>query len=170
MTIEIELTRGLKTRVSDEDAHLAEFSWFTQVTGYKGKHRYYATRRLESGKFLSMHRQITGVTERTQIVDHINGDSLDNRRENLRVGTHRQNLANRSAIPGRSSRWLGVHKRTENNTWRAQIKLNGKYTSLGSFADEGDAAMAYNAAALAEYGEFARLNAAPQPFLEGTDA
>lgn len=98
-----------------------------------------------------------------QLVDHINGDGLDNRRANLRVCSRRDNNCNASKAPGKSSRYKGVS--LSYGKWRAAIRggpvmPNGwrKGIVLGYFSDEEDAARAYDAAAVRYFGEFARLN------------
>jgi hypothetical protein len=100
-----------------------------------------------------MHRLIIGATKGA-VVDHINGNTLDNRRSNLRVCTHRQNLANSGA---RTGRFKGV-SHTRHGGWRATIHIGKKQTHLGIFETEEAAARAYDAAAIRLHGEFARLN------------
>lgn len=107
-----------------------------------------------TGEFI--HRRIMGLPWSTEI-DHINGNTLDNRRSNLRLVTHQQNCQNTRPI-GRTSRFKGVHKPTGSNTFRASIQIEGKKIQLGSFADEIDAALAYNEAARLAFGKYAYLN------------
>lgn len=89
-------------------------------------------------------------------VDHRNGNGLDNRRENLRPATHRQNLANQRPQVGRSSRFKGVSWDVGRSKWRAYIDKPQRH--LGRFSDEIEAVRAYNFAALEAWGEFALLN------------
>lgn len=93
-----------------------------------------------------------------QIVDHINGDLLDNRRCNLRFATKAQNNMNRRKTGNCSSRYKGVCWNKKNRNWLAGIKVNGKRKNIGSFKDEEAAARAYDAAAVEYFGEFAWLN------------
>lgn len=114
------------------------------------------------GATTQMHRLISG-TPRGLDVDHENTNSLDNRRANLRPATRSQNNANRvkhSSHGGRptSSRFKGVHWDAEKRRWRAALRVDGKLKRLGRFDDEIDAARAYDRAALAQWGEFARIN------------
>lgn len=90
------------------------------------------------------------------MVDHINGDTRDNRRENLRLCSQAQNNYNSIIRKGRS-KFKGVTM-TRDGTWNARIKINGRYRSLGCFRDERDAAKAYDRAAIEYYGEFSRTN------------
>jgi hypothetical protein len=89
-----------------------------------------------------------------EVVDHINGDPLDNRRCNLRACTHSQNMMNRDAAPSNSSGYKGVYWHRSDRCWRAVMRKEYR----GSFADPIDAALAYDLAALSECGAFARLN------------
>ena len=100
-----------------------------------------------------MHRRITGLPGR---VDHANGNTLDNRRVNLRAATAAQNVANSSKRSGSTSRFKGVSR--AGSSWLAHIKSGGRSRHLGRFADEAAAARAYDEAARAGFGEFARLN------------
>lgn len=106
-------------------------------------------------KPILMHRVILNPSQKIH-VDHINGDGLDNRIENLRICTHGQNMSNRKLHKNNTSGYKGVN--WEREKWRATIYKNGKKISLGCFHDILDAAMAYNKAAIKHYGEFAKLN------------
>jgi hypothetical protein len=90
-------------------------------------------------------------------VDHINGDGLDNRKSNLRLATRAQNGCNLRPQQGKSSRFKGVAWHVCGK-WRAHISPNRTQIALGLFDDEIDAALAYDMAALAQFGEFARPN------------
>lgn len=89
----IHLGHGIFAMVDSEDfSRLNESRWYTTNRG--GKHLYAMRVDKENRKWLKMHRIITGAPDGLE-VDHINGDSLDNRRANLRVVTHRQNMMNK---------------------------------------------------------------------------
>jgi hypothetical protein len=92
----------------------------------------------------------------SKFVDHINGNGLDNRDENLRLATNSQNQMNSRKRSGTSSRYKGVS--LQRKRWRAQIKLDGKLIYLGMFDTEEQAAMAYDYAAIELFGEFSRIN------------
>lgn len=110
-----------------------------------------------------LHRLIAGAGSGEQ-VDHINGDKLDNRTANLRIATHSENGSNRGPDRrrlGTSSDYKGVHWDKKRERWVVNIHANGHTRYLGRFTDENNAARAYNAAAVEQWGEFARLNIVP---------
>lgn len=96
------------------------------------------------------------------VIDHINGNGLDNRRSNLRICTHSQNTMNQKAQVGRSSKYRGVFRHKTPNKkwdrWRANVQTKGKRFDVGLFVEEEDAARAYDKKAREIFGEFARLN------------
>jgi HNH endonuclease len=93
------------------------------------------------------------------MVDHVNGDGLDNRRDNIRLCDKSQNNANQQKTRG-SSLYKGAYWCPRHSRWRAFIKADGKAQCLGYFKREEDAALAYNFAAMEKFGDFARLNVA----------
>jgi len=93
-----------------------------------------------------------------EMLDHVDGDKLNNRIENLRPATHQQNNQNRQSFRNSTSKYLGVSWSTADKKWRAQINLNRKQKYLGSFDDEIEAAKAYDAASEELFGEFANPN------------
>ena len=93
------------------------------------------------------------------VVDHINTDSLDNRKANLRLATHSQNSCNsRRDKSNTYSRYRGVSFSKRKQKWFAAIRVNGKKTWLGYFDNEIDAARTYDVAARKYHKEFAMLN------------
>lgn len=106
----------------------------------------------------SLHRLLTQAPP-GMVVDHINGDRLDNRLCNLRVCTQAQNLANGRSHRDSASKYRGVSWRPKESSWRAQISVGGQRSRfLGQWATEEDAALAYDQAAREQYGKYARLN------------
>lgn len=157
MTQRIQLSQGLWALVDDEDFEwLCQWRWSASEKR-KGLGEFYAVRQDRSGdrpKMLPMHRQITGAGE-GKVVDHINADGLDNQRANLRVCTQGQNNLNRRKGNGKSSTaYKGVTWHKGGKKWMGHFRA--KY--LGLFDTEEKAAAAYNDAASAFGGEYARLN------------
>jgi hypothetical protein len=101
-----------------------------------------------------MHVLISGVGTG---IDHANGDGLDNQRANLRPAGQDLNSANARPGAGQSSRFKGVRRRREGR-WEARIRVSGRAIYLGLFSDEEAAALAYDAAARAAWGNFAHIN------------
>jgi hypothetical protein len=105
-----------------------------------------------------LHRLLLNAPPELQ-VDHINGDGLDNRRSNLRLATGSQNQGNsRKRRDGVTSQYRGVSWNKRAGKWQALLRREGKLQYLGYFSDEEAAARAYDAAALEQWGSFARLN------------
>jgi len=133
------------------------FKW--EITGNDNK--FYAVRSVRVGSSrtttVRLHRLIMNAPQNL-VVDHINGDSLDNRRANLRLATQTQNLYNRKKKENTSSQFIGSFFNKSHRYWCSQIKVNGKSIWLGSFDSEIAAARAYDKAALEYHKEFARLN------------
>ena len=100
-----------------------------------------------------MHRLIQGAP-RGQAVDHKNGDSLDNRRSNLRPASHAQNMQNVGITKANTSGYKGVNWNSDASKWHARIRVNGKRLHLGLFDAAEDAHAAYVAAAEMHHGEF----------------
>lgn len=113
------------------------------------------------GTTLYMHRLIMGLANGDRRkVDHINHDTLDNRRSNLRIATHRENLRNMRKVTPHSSRFKGVSLCKGSGRWHANAHLNYQKHFLGSFATEVEAAEAYDAFAIKHFGEYAKPNVA----------
>lgn len=105
-----------------------------------------------------MHRLIAGTPDEL-FTDHVNGNTLDNRRSNLRVCNAMQNQGNRKKSKnGKTSRFKGVSKECDSQRYRATAWVNGKRTRLGGFDTQEEAACAYNMWAMNHFGEFSRLN------------
>lgn len=118
---------------------------------------------------VAMHRLILDAGP-GEVVDHINGNGLDNRRVNLRIVTTHENNLNRFKNTRGSSQFKGVTWAKER--WQAQIKLHGQMYYLGRFESEIEAARAYDLAARKLFKEFAKLNFphdAPLPVSRGLE-
>ena len=156
MTKEIRLTQGKVALVDDVlFGWLNQFKWFFRKDGYVAKSIY--NKLTGERKQIRMHREIMNFPDGMEI-DHINGDKLDNRRENLRICTMGQNRANRGLQRNSSSGYKGVYFEEARNKWRAQIEINNRRLHLGYFNNAEKAAFAYDTAAKKYFGEFAKLN------------
>ena len=152
---DIPLSNGMVVIVDAEDLPLvSDLNW----SAAKGRKTWYAVRNDGNGGQLRMHQHLLGVSGST-IVDHKDGKGLNNRRSNLRVASHSQNLQNADAfgtIPYR-----GVHfsrSRSGNPRYAAKIQMHKKVYHLGAYSTPEEAAQAYDRKALSLYGEHARLN------------
>lgn len=162
MTKEIELTQGQKAQVDDIDfEYLSQFKWYyghgyAKRAGYDKvtKRRFY----------IGMHRVVLERKLGRRLVkderpDHKDRNRSNNTRDNIRLATHKQNMANRSKTSiDTSSRFIGVSWHKGAGKWQVRIEVNGKFTHLGLFTDEAKAAKAYDERALLAFGEFANLN------------
>lgn len=104
-----------------------------------------------------MHRFILGVTDSSLVVDHVNHDRLDNRKSNLRLCTHQENIFNMKSITG-ASKYKGVSYDKTCNKWASEITKNYTKHRLGFFDNEIEAALAYDKKAKEIFGDFAYLN------------
>jgi hypothetical protein len=110
------------------------------------------------GKQTYLHRLVTKATT-TDTVDHINGNKLDNRKDNLRICKQEHNCCNKVKTTNkRTSKYKGVSFRKTHNKFQATITKHGLQTHLGYFLTEEEAALAYNFAATKYHGEYAKLN------------
>jgi len=151
----IALTREKVTIVDEEDfEELNKYKWHARIQTYTGAFR---AKRRENKKEIDMAREIMNCPPGLE-VDHINGDLLDNRKCNLRICTHGENMRNRRLQRNNTSGYRGVHYFKRDGRYVAYIYLNGRKIHIGSYKTDIDAAMAYNAHARDLHGEFARLN------------
>jgi hypothetical protein len=146
----IPLGNGLFAAVDGDDyGEVSKYRWHAIVRGRK----IYAIGK-KNGRMVCMHRMLMRP-RRGYIVDHKDGNGLNNCRDNLRVCTHRQNRANRRPYGG-ASRFIGVYRHRDK--WSAGIGYRGKFLHLGVFDDEVQAAKARDRKAWELHGEFAYLN------------
>lgn len=101
----------------------------------------YFQKRFPGGKLVELHRWIMGEPSGI-CVDHINGNTLDNRRENLRAVKNSTNIRNGKVRTNSTSGVTGVRYRTDRGKWEARIRVNYKILVLGQFATKGDAVKA----------------------------
>lgn len=159
MTITISLTRGFSTVIDDIDADFAQLKWHAWVKG-----SYVSAIHVPSElvPYNSLHRAIVARMlgkELTpmDIVDHKDGNPLNNRRENLRLTDKAGNCRNAKKPRTNTSGYKGVSLCRKDGTWIAQICINGKKVSLGKFPTKEQARDVYQSAALTHFGEFARF-------------
>ncbi|MCR5876956.1 HNH endonuclease signature motif containing protein [Phenylobacterium sp. J367] len=151
MAREIPLTKGFVAIVGDEDFDwLNKWKWHAVVpkAGFV-----YARRRADCA-YVLMHRLILNA-DLGLVVDHISGDTLDNRRSNLRLATRRQNNANKHRVWSAAG-FRGVCHTPLSRVRPFKAQINSQY--LGQFETAEAAARAYDKAARELYGEFASLN------------
>ncbi len=152
----IELTQGKVALVDDEDfEQLNRYKWCAN----KNFNNFYALRTvvLKGGrhKTIKMHREILGLADPKILIDHRDGNGLNNQRENLRICTNQQNRRNSRKRKRTSSQYKGVSFFKRKKKWHARIGINGKLVPLGYFVNEEDAANAYAQAAKKYFGVFA---------------
>lgn len=162
--IEIPLTKGQIALIDDEDADLAELKWFAVFNPTYANGGNYIARRNKpaiNGKrgAETMHRVILSrmlgrPLLRSEEVDHIHGNPLDNRRSELRLATHPQNMMNQKKRKHNKSGFKGVTAKPSGR-WMATIGVNYKKIYLGMFDTKEDAYTAYCQKAHELYGEFA---------------
>ena len=145
---------GTHTVLIDEEdwEKISEYRWF--VWSGRTNNTLYAR---VSNENTYMHRIILNAPKGT-MVDHINGNGLDNRKENLRLCTTRENNANQKKNRNNSSGYKGVAKASNCSKWRAYIRVDYKQIHLGNHNTPEEAARAYDAAAKKHFGEYAHLN------------
>jgi len=154
---EIPLTQGKVAIVDDADYEwLMQWKWC--AANFRGK--FYAIRAVNEKlkrTTIQMHRQIMDTPPGME-TDHINGNSLDNRRENLRVCTVSQNQMNRRTQKNNTSGYKGVSYSKHRKKWFSQIQIDKKRIFLGLFLTPENAARAYDEAAKRYFGEFTKTN------------
>lgn len=128
----------------------------TKYRWYLNNHDYVMGRG-ESKKLVGLHRYIMNYYG-DDFVDHINNNPLDNRRENLRIVTAKQNSQNKSSHSNSTSKYIGVSKNTASNKWVSNITVDGKLVYLDSFDTEIEAAECRDEATRKYFGEFGNYN------------
>ncbi len=148
------LTKRKFGTVDEIDRPIVEkYRW--HAANFNGK--WYAKRSFPKGKTIYLHRVILNALD-SLIVDHINGDGLDNRRCNLRLTDKSGNVFHSAPIKNGTSIHKGIYFNRALKKWHARIRCHGIRYHLGYFKSENEAAQAYNEKALVFFGEFAWLN------------
>lgn len=158
----ITLTRGYSAIVDDDDyERLNAVNWYF----HQGVSSRAAVRSVYEGhgktrkvRRVLMHREIL-LAKPGELVDHKNGDQLDNRKKNLRICSFLQNIWNRKKRrDSTGSKFIGVSWSPYRSRWVCRITVNGKTRVLGLFKDEAEAARCYDQEVKKQRGEFAYLN------------
>jgi hypothetical protein len=148
----VPLTRGYEAVIDLADVPLVEgYNWYAFVDGP----RIYA-RRCEAGVSIYLHKVILGVLG-SQRVDHKDGSTLNNRRDNLRKATHAQNMRNQKIRADSTTGFKGVSFSKGKGKFMAYIRFEGKRKHLGYHNTPEDAHAAYCAESIKLHGHFSRL-------------
>jgi hypothetical protein len=152
----VPLSRGLFAIVDDEDYSLiSQHKWSACKSSHR--ERFYAIcypKKPAPKRKIAMHRLVMGATDPKIMVDHIDGDGLNNRRSNLRIATNSQNQMNKNGWSKSGYKGVSQFK----NKWHASIRFDGKLHSLGNYDTPEQAALIYDKAAMKAFGAFAHLN------------
>jgi hypothetical protein len=158
--IQIPLTKGMHAVIDAADeALVSPYKWSAFLNGKRYEAMSYVwDASAGRSRKIRMHRLLASCPA-GKVVDHRNGNRLDNRRCNLRVCTVAENSRNRMKPRGGTSTFKGVHRSDRTRKpWCSRIWSNGRTIDLGRYETEEAAARAYDGAALTYFGEFARLN------------
>lgn len=153
---EIKIADGVFASVDSDWAEILSMVSWSKLKAKNGL--YYARSSVYGdGKHYQelLHRIIVGALPNEQ-VDHIDGNPLNNKRNNLRICNQSQNMMNITRNVEKTSKHKGVWR--DGNRWCSKIQKEKKVIWLGSFSSETEAALAYNEAARKYHGEFAVLN------------
>lgn len=155
---EVPLTQGRIAIIDDEDLNLvSKYIWHYADQGTGGKGYAKTNNKGKKPALLRMHRIILGLRGKEK-VDHINRNTLDNRKSNLRIVTQSQNMMNAGIRKTNKSGFKGVHFAKREKKWLAMIWKDNKQIFLGYFKSDKEAANAYNEGAIKYHGEYALLN------------
>lgn len=151
--------KGKFALVDDEDfERVSQHRWHCRPCA-NTEYALSSIRQPQTHKFVKVHlHRFILDAQSGQIVDHINGNGLDDRRSNLRFVSSAQNNMNRRPQRNASSPYKGVAISSDGNRWCAFIGVDRQLLHLGSFETQKEAAIAYNEAAKQHFGKFARLN------------
>lgn len=141
--------------VDDEDyEYLSQFMWSIDNYGYANR-----ARKIEKNVWRPkrMHHDII-PSKNGQIVDHINRNRLDNRRENLRICSSTESIRNRGLNKNNSTGYKGVYYNQKRSKYQAYITVNRRHIYLGAYDNPTDAARAYDKSAVENFGEFSSPN------------
>jgi hypothetical protein len=135
--------------IVDDDIyyHIIQYNWYFNTSRY-----------LHNNKLGLLHRYIMNLNDKNLVIDHINNNPLDNRKENLRIVTIKENSKNKSSHKNSSSKYIGVYWYKQINKWVSKIYINGSQKSLGYFENEIEAAIVRDTATKKYFGKYGNLN------------
>lgn len=163
--MKLYLTRGKVALIDDADGYLSQWTWCAH-RHQSGKYYVVRSKRIGGKKVtIRLSRVILGLTDPKVFAEHKNGNTLDNRRGNLRPATNAQNQANTGLSQQNTKGVKGVScssKRTSPKKWQAKIRFGGKRLHLGHFLTMEEAGAAYLKKAEELHGEFVRKKGGKQ--------
>ena len=159
--VKVTTTNGVSFIIDYEDYHRSvadDIHWYVHNnTSAKSDEKYVISRRKKTDNCeeIKLHNYIMNPPD-YMIVDHIDGDTMNNTRDNLRIVTQQQNSWNRAVAINNTSGVKGVSKVKRNNKWIARIGYNGKRIVIGTFDNYDDAVEARLTVEKELYGEYSR--------------
>lgn len=151
----VPLTQGAFALVDESDLENTSKNYWTLGNGKRGR---YAKRRVGPSDVVLMHREIMGLSKGDGfVVDHINGNGLDNRRMNLRVCSNGENLRNRGASKSNKSGHKGISFDKSRNKWSVEICVDYKKVFRKRFTCLDEAVKAQREMMKKYHGDFARV-------------
>lgn len=145
--------------VDDEDYEmLSRNKWQIDLWGYAVRRVQIPGEKRGKRRLVFMHRLIMGLPsakENPRHVDHIDRNSLNNQKSNLRICSTRENSRNRGVKSTNTSGYTGVFRREGESKWASAIEINGSKINIGRFDDPWEAHVAYCHKAVEIYGEYA---------------
>ena len=149
-TMKIPLTQGKFSIIDWEDyKRISKYKWYAAKSGKN----FYGQREYKN-KPIKLHRFIMNVTDSNKVIDHINHDTLDNRKSNLRICTQAENSRNTLKSNSNTSGFKGVVFNKSNGKYRSRITFNRKLIHLGYYNSSLEAHKVYCQKAKELYGEF----------------
>lgn len=127
---------------------ILDYKWYLNSNGYPATYNF--------GRALSLHKFLYPNLEKGLVVDHINRDKLDNRLENLRIITQKENSYNRNKNSNSKNTYKGIKK--SGNTFTATVNKDGQKYEINNIPDEKEAAKIYDAMAEELFGQYAGKN------------
>ncbi len=140
---------------NDDFEKFNQYSWYLSTTGYAIRGKWNKIKK--QNDIIHLHKKIL-ITPKNMEVDHINGNRIDNRKNNLRICTHKQNIANQKLQKRSKSGYKGVSYYKNYDKWEAYVCTDNKKYRIGYFSIKKEAALAYNKKAKELFGKYACLN------------